>query len=230
MPPPHLSVIIPACNEEDYIKNTLHSLTAQTYQNFEVIVVANGCTDRTEEIVKKKADGRLRLLSLAKPNVSVARNAGALNAQGRILLFLDADTQLEKDGLQKIKNEFTDEFSVATTKSLPDISKLSYHAFHKLKNVYYSTIYQGCAGLLICRKEDFQAAQGYNPELIVKEHRKLILELKKQGKYKLIDTFATTSMRRYEQWGLGRTAYFWIGQWLRDIAGKLKESGYERVR
>lgn len=228
--PPKISLIIPACNEENYLRKTLHSIKSQTCQDFEVIVVANGCTDGTEEIVRKRENEKVRLLSLPKPNVSVARNAGALNAQGEILVFLDADTQLEEDSLQKIRDEFTPEYALATTKSKPDEDKLKYRAFHRLKDIYYSTIYEGCSGILICRRDDFHKAGGYNPELAVKEHRKLILQLKKLGEYKQVDTFATTSMRRYEQWGLGRVAYFWLRQFWKDKTGKLKESEYEKVR
>ena len=107
---PTISVIIPAHNEENYIKKTLHSLKNQTYQNYEAIVVANGCTDNTEQIVNKRVNERLRLLSLPKANVSVARNAGALNAQGSILLFLDADTTLANNALKQIKEQFTENY------------------------------------------------------------------------------------------------------------------------
>ena len=65
-----LSVIIPAYNEEKYIRKTLYSLQLQKFQDFEVIVVANGCTDGTESVVRKRvADGsrgKLRLFSLSK--------------------------------------------------------------------------------------------------------------------------------------------------------------------
>ena len=140
----HISVIIPAHNEENYIKKTLHSLKQQTYQNYETIVVANGCTDQTEELVKKRAHEKLRLLSLPRANVSVARNAGALNAKGQILFFLDADTALEQDSLQKINEQFTEKYSVATTLVQPDEDKLKYKLAMGFKNFYHPTkLYQG---------------------------------------------------------------------------------------
>ena len=61
---PKISVIIPAHNEENYIKKSLHSLKSQTYQNFETIVVCNGCTDNTEELVRKRSNERLKFFSL----------------------------------------------------------------------------------------------------------------------------------------------------------------------
>jgi len=227
----HISVIIPAHNEEKYIRKTLHSLKNQTYQNYEAIVVANGCTDQTEEIVKKRADEKLRVLSLAKANVSVARNAGALNANGNILLFLDADTTLENDSLQKINQQFTEEYSVATTLVKPDEDKLKYKLAMGFKNFYHRTkLYQGSSGTLICRKEDFNVVNGYNPDIIVKEHRKLAIKLKKLKGFTCIDTNVTTSMRRFKRWGLTKATLFWLGQWLKNYTGDLKKSEYEKVR
>ncbi len=228
---PDVSIIIPAYNEEKYIRQTLHSIQNQTFQNYEVIVVANGCTDGTEEILKKRANDRIRYLSLPKANVSVARNAGALNAKGNLLLFLDADTQLATDSLQLIKQQFTDQYAVATTKVLPDSDQWRYKLAMKFKNVYNSThLYQGCSGVLICRKDAFQKVNGYPPDIVVREHRKVILELKKHGKYGCIDTYATTSMRRFQQWGLGKSFFFWVKQWAKDKTEGLQGSSYETVR
>ncbi|MEW5896359.1 MAG: glycosyltransferase [Nanoarchaeota archaeon] len=226
---PTFSIIIPAYNEEKYIRKTLHSIKNQINQDYEVIVVANSCTDKTEEIVKKRKN--VHLLSLPKPNVSVARNAGALNANGEILIFLDADTQLAEDALQKIKTEFTEQSSVATTKALPDSDKTKFKIALGCKNLYLSSgLYQGCSGILICRKEDFDEVGKYDPEITVREHRKLILKLLEKGKYKCIDTYVINSMRRFKQWGLKKAAFFWIKQWLEDKKGNLSKSEYEKVR
>ena len=226
-----ISVIIPAHNEEGYIKKTLHSLKNQTYQNYETIVVANGCTDKTEEVVKRKVNEKLRLLSLPKANVSVARNAGALNANGSILLFLDADTTLEEDALKTIKDKFTENYSVATTLVKPDEEKLKFKFAMGFKNFYHRTrIYQGASGTLICRKDDFHKVKGYDPEIIVKEHRKLAIKLKKFKGFTCVNTYVTTSMRRFKDWGLTKATLFWIKQWAKDNFGDLKNSEYEKIR
>jgi len=229
---PAFSVIIPAHNEENYIRKTLRSLQQQTYQNFEVIVVANGCTDKTEEIVKKRADERLRILSLPKANVSVARNAGALNANGKLLLFLDADTQLAEDALQTIKEQFADHHAIATTKVLPEPPQLKYKLLMGLKNAYNQTkLFKGFSGTVICRKQDFHEVNGYNPELIVREHHDLRKKLEQKGKYACIPTYATTSMRRFEQWSIPKAASFWIKQWGKQYLGKdLSTTEYEKIR
>lgn len=228
---PQISIIIPAFNEEKYILPTLDALQKQTFKDYEVIVVANGCTDKTEPILKTQKSEKLRHLSLPQANVSVARNAGALNAQGELLVFVDADTQLADDSLQKIKEEFTAEHSVATTKTAPSTLSWKFKAALAFKNIYNKTsVYRGCSGVLICRKNDFHAVDGYPPNIVVKEHRKLIRKLQEKGKYRCINTIAVTSMRRYEQWGLGKAFFFWVKQWAKDKTTGLQGSKYEVVR
>lgn len=225
------SIIIPAHNEEKYLDKTVQSIKKQSLHDYEVIIVTNGCTDKTEEVAKKLADDQISCLSLPRPNVSVARNAGALNSKGRILIFLDADTQLAPDTLEKIKGGFTEDISVATTTVKPDLPSFSYRLTMNFKNLHnYFNIYQGCSGVLICRKKDFQQAGGYNPEITVKEHRKLTLQLLKRGNYSCIKTPVITSMRRYQNWGITKATKFWIEQWLRDKQGRLKDTVYETIR
>ncbi len=229
---PKISVIIPAHNEESYIRKTLHSIKQQTYQNYEAIVVSNGCTDQTENIVNKRANSKLKHFSIPEANVSKARNFGAKFAYGDILLFLDADTTLEQDALKTIKDSFTEKYSVATTKVIPDDKKLKFNFALGFKNFYHRTnLYQGCSGALICRKEDFSAVGGY-PEMIVKEHRKLIIDLKRKTnkKFKCVNTQVTTSMRRFKQWGLTKATAFWVKEWFKNYFGDLKNSKYEKIR
>ena len=228
---PLISVVIPAHNEEKYIRQTLHSLQLQTYQNYEVVVVANGCTDKTEQVVQKKTNDKLRLLSLPKANVCVARNAGALHARGQLLVFLDADTTLDPDGLQRIKDTFTVDYAVGTTKAKADSPRFQYKFPIWFKNFYQRTkLYKGCSGALICRKDDFHAVGGYNPEIIIREHRHLIQKLEEKGHYCCVNTNATTSMRRYQQWGVLPVASFWVRKWFTEKVSGLEGSEYEKIR
>lgn len=223
------SVIIPAHNEENYLRKTLHSVRQQSCQNFETIVVANGCTDKTEEIAKKRAN--IRVLSLPRANVSVARNAGALNAKGDILVFLDADTTLETDSLEKIKEEFSEGYAVLAARVKPDVQKLRYKVLMSLKNFHnVSGIYKATVGIFVCRKKDFQKAEGYDPETTVREHQKLREKLFKMGRYKCINSYVTTSTRRYEQWGLSKVLTYWTKQFFKEKFGRLKDNEYEKIR
>ncbi len=250
-----ISIIIPAYNEENYIRKTLHSLQLQTFQDFEIVVVANGCTDGTEEVVRTRVHqgGKVRLHSLPRAQVSVARNYGAQEARGEVLVFLDADTQLDADALQRInlifssgmngsgRNSFDTNsrgedvkqrrYSVGTTRVRPDVATLQYRFLLWVKNVFIrSGLYKGCSGVLICRREDFMQVGGYDEWLAVREQRKLILLLLNVGGYVCVPVMATTSMRRFERWGFGKIFWFWVGKWLQDKFGDLHQGVYEKVR
>src|SRR5258706_9181264 len=82
-----ISVIIPAHNEEGYLGATLAALHRQNYGRFEIIVIANGCDDRTADVARGHCH---RLIVLSQKSLGVARNLGARLARGELLVFLDA--------------------------------------------------------------------------------------------------------------------------------------------
>jgi glycosyltransferase involved in cell wall biosynthesis len=88
-----VSVIIPAYNAEPQIAQTLKSVLAQTYQQFEIIVVDDGSTDRTADVVRslQAIDPRIQLIQQRNAGVSAARNAAIAQARGEYLAPLDAD-------------------------------------------------------------------------------------------------------------------------------------------
>lgn len=90
---PLVSVIVPAYNVEDYIADCLKALLAQDYPNLEIIVVDDGSTDRTGEILMEFArrDSRIKVLRQANAGPSEARNAGIMLASGEYLAFIDSD-------------------------------------------------------------------------------------------------------------------------------------------
>ncbi len=96
-----LSIIIPACNEEKYLENTINAIKTQNKTNCEIIVVCDGCNDKTPEIAKKLAHKSLILKKRKGP--SIAKNEGAKIAKGKQLIFLDADTIITKGVLNRIE-------------------------------------------------------------------------------------------------------------------------------
>jgi peptidoglycan/xylan/chitin deacetylase (PgdA/CDA1 family)/SAM-dependent methyltransferase len=94
--PPAVSVIIPAYNAADTIAKTLRSLAAQGKVAWEAIVVDDGSTDGTAQIVlqRMRRDRRVRLIRQRRSGVSAARNTGLAAARGEWLCFLDADDWL----------------------------------------------------------------------------------------------------------------------------------------
>ena len=88
---PFFSVIIPLYNKEQYLENTLRSVFAQTFSDFEVIIVNDGSTDGSAEIVQQLDDPRIRYYSQENQGVSTARNFGISVAKSAYITFLDAD-------------------------------------------------------------------------------------------------------------------------------------------
>lgn len=86
-----VSVVIPAYNVSTFIEDAINSVLAQSYDNFEVIVVDDGSTDDTASIVKRYDDWRIRLVSQRNRGLAGARNTGIGLAEGEYVAFLDAD-------------------------------------------------------------------------------------------------------------------------------------------
>ncbi|PPD35017.1 MAG: glycosyl transferase [Methylomonas sp.] len=88
------SLIIPLYNKAPYIAQTLQSVLAQSWQDFEIIVVDDGSTDASVEIVKRFKHPQIRLVQQLNAGVSVARNHGISLASGEWIGFLDGDDSL----------------------------------------------------------------------------------------------------------------------------------------
>jgi len=87
---PLVSVIIPTYNREKYVVEAIESVLAQTYQNFEIIIVDDGSTDGTEKILEPYRD-RVVYIYQENQGPSVARNTGIRRATGQFIAFLDSD-------------------------------------------------------------------------------------------------------------------------------------------
>ncbi|MBR6153143.1 MAG: glycosyltransferase family 2 protein [Treponema sp.] len=95
-----ISVIINVYNGEKYIDKCLKSVIDQTYKNLEIIIVNDGSTDNTLEIVKKYKDERIRIIDQENMGLSLSRNVGIDNAHGEWLFFVDADDFVTTDVIE----------------------------------------------------------------------------------------------------------------------------------
>lgn len=116
-----VSVIIPCYNIENWIGATLQSLINQSNQNFEVICVDDGSTDKTLEVLNKFAEKYeiIKVLCQSNGGVSVARNNGISHATGIYISFLDGDDLLHPDFIK-------DSLSLAEKNSWPDLINFGY--------------------------------------------------------------------------------------------------------
>ena len=98
---PLISIITPALNLEKYIERCIKSVISQTYQNFELLIVDNGSTDNTTNIVNtySKIDNRIKLLNCPEKGVSKARNYALREIAGDYVCFVDGDDAIAPDYL-----------------------------------------------------------------------------------------------------------------------------------
>lgn len=96
-----ISIIMPSYNTGAYIADTIGSVLAQTYTNWELIIVDDCSRDHTDEIVASFADDRIRYLKNEKNSgAAVSRNRGLREAKGRYIAFLDSDDLWEPEKLE----------------------------------------------------------------------------------------------------------------------------------
>ncbi|OCA56262.1 glycosyltransferase [Photorhabdus namnaonensis] len=98
-----ITIIIPMFNNENYIACLLDSISAQENINFEVIIINDGSTDNSLEVINeyKKRDNRIRIFNQENHGVSIARNSGIKYARGEWILFVDSDDWLKPQTLRK---------------------------------------------------------------------------------------------------------------------------------
>lgn len=96
-----ISAIIPVYKVEKYIAATVQSVLAQTYKNFELLIIDDGSPDRSLEICQQFTDPRIKIIHQENRGVSEARNMGIRNARGEFLAFLDADDIWVPEKLEK---------------------------------------------------------------------------------------------------------------------------------
>lgn len=102
--PPSISVIIPVYNTEKYLRRCIDSVLAQTYKDFELLLIDDGSKDSSGTICDEYAakDARVKVFHKENGGVSSARNVGLDNAQGEWVTFVDSDDWLSKDYLDDL--------------------------------------------------------------------------------------------------------------------------------
>lgn len=105
-----ISVIIPVYNAEKYLRKCVESVIAQTYTDWEMILVDDGSNDGSADIIDEYAgkDTRIRTIHQENAGPGVARNAGIRNALGEYIVFLDSDDMVTPDYFEKLSRETAD--------------------------------------------------------------------------------------------------------------------------
>lgn len=173
-----ISVIIPLYNKEHYIEQTIKSVLSQTYADFELIIVNDGSTDKSADIVKKVPDERIVYVSQSNQGVSAARNAGIKMARGEYIAFLDADDKWMPEYLEKmylLTKKYSDYsvFCAAQKKRLISTLPLGVSIIedHCMYNYIYFT------GSLLIKKHVFQETEPFREGIQLGEDRDMWLRI-----------------------------------------------------
>jgi cellulose synthase/poly-beta-1,6-N-acetylglucosamine synthase-like glycosyltransferase/peptidoglycan/xylan/chitin deacetylase (PgdA/CDA1 family) len=105
---PSVAIVVPAYNEEVVIERAVRSLAASEYEDFEVVVVDDGSTDRTAELVAGLDLDNVRLVRQDNGGKAAALNTGVEMTQSEVLVMVDGDTLFEPDTLKKLVRPFAD--------------------------------------------------------------------------------------------------------------------------
>jgi peptidoglycan-N-acetylglucosamine deacetylase len=105
-----VSVIVPAFNEEKVIVSTVSRILASDYRDLDIIIVNDGSTDRTAEMVRENfgTDPRVTIIDIPNGGKAHALNAGLARASGEVVVALDADTEFRRDTIARLVRWFAD--------------------------------------------------------------------------------------------------------------------------
>jgi glycosyltransferase involved in cell wall biosynthesis len=161
-----VSVIIPCYNMCEYVLETIESVLLQTYQDFEIIIVNDGSTDATQEILESIANPKIKIIHTINQGLANARNTGISNSSGKYILPLDAD--------DRISNRYL-ELACAAFQSNPNLNLVYGRAeyfgdqkeewnlekFDLKKLLMYNQIYASA----IFKREDYNKTKGYDSQM-----------------------------------------------------------------
>lgn len=107
------SIIIPTYNRAVFLPKAIESVLAQTYTDWELIIVDDGSTDNTKDVVAQYSDSRIRYIYQDNAERSAARNNGIARANGDYVCFMDSDNYMKSDRLAKLSAFIAKESKIA---------------------------------------------------------------------------------------------------------------------
>lgn len=221
---PFVSVIIPAYNEEKYIKQCIKSVLDQDYPEncFEILVIDNGSTDATYRIAEQLlgSEGRGRVINKIGGTIASIRNYGWQNAKGEVLAFLDGDSVVDPQWLNcslellLLNNDIA---CVGFAMAPPSIES------HWVQKAWYdvgnSSRHKGtkqvkwlCSFNLVLKKEFFNRVNGFNEALVTGEDYELGLKLNDIGSVIFSDTLHVKHLDNINSTLSFLTKEFWRGR------------------
>ncbi len=203
---PRISIIIPTLNEEKYIGKLLQSIQAQSKQPDEVFVVDAGSHDNTRDEIGHFPE--VRFLPFHPP-VGGQRSEGGRSATGDILFFLDADTELTPDFIERsLRHIERQKLEIACPyywpqRSTPGI-KLVFAFFNSMFFLFQKIIPSGAGPCIIVKKELFEKVGGFQGQLVYDDIA-FIRSASRKGRFGMVHATISVSDRRFKTFGTWRT-------------------------
>ncbi len=180
-PAPLFSVVIPTLDRADVITRALESVRAQTEQNFEIIVVDDGSSDDTAQVVAALDDERILYVRQEHLGVTAARNTGVRTSRAPWVTFVDSDDEVESTWLETFREAFEKESAdivCVGLKTLYDGKEEGSGRLPKdLGPPYYHQRGLFLTGTFALKREIFEAVGGYTESLRCAENTDLALKL-----------------------------------------------------
>ncbi len=189
---PKVSVIIPTYNRSEYISETIDSVVAQTYKDFEIIVVDDGSTDNTKEVLAKYGS-KIKVIDQVNSERAIARNNGVQNSSGEYIAFLDSDDLWLEDKLEKqvkILDEMKDVVLVYGQSLRIDEKSSDIKAAKRQKEGYSGDAFEKLlirniitSPTPVLRKKDFEKIDGFQTKYIPYEDWEFWIRMSLLGKF-----------------------------------------------
>ncbi len=219
---PLVSIVIPTYNEDKYVSDLLKSIRAQTYKNYEVIVVDYNSSDKTKQIAGKYG---AKFIHVNTRGISIAKNIGLKASKGDIVAFIDADYILSHTILSGVVHAFSDAKNKnivaieptmrVNSRDLNRRQRSKFKVLSRLINVYkkmsYYTNVPAAYGCVFCKREALDKAGSFNENIYVSEDKEFFSRLRAHGRFIMIKDTARMSYRRHAKYGIIRTGalYFY---------------------
>ena len=163
------TIITPTFNREDMLQTTIKSVQAQTFADWEMIIIDDGSTDNTEQIVKELFLNDARIKYFKKPNTGQADslNVGASKASGEFLTFLDSDDEAYPNWLEVVNNNIKQDTSVLCVAAMRKMMNGKIVKEHMCRWKFFGEMvrYKFTCGSLFLKKHILFDIGGYDPTM-----------------------------------------------------------------
>ncbi|MCC5931183.1 MAG: glycosyltransferase [Cyclobacteriaceae bacterium] len=202
---PFFSIIIPSYNRASFLTNTILSVLNQDFEDFELIIVDDGSTDNTKEVVEKFTDPRIIYHIKKNEERAKARNAGILMASGKYVTFLDSDDLLYKNHLSVARNLATEQNPTwfhLNYEILDIYGKRLKRARNRKGNLNKQLLtgnHLSCIGIFVTREILLSNLFDETPELIGSEDYELWLRLSKHNSLTYTNIVTSALVQHYQR-------------------------------